>query len=174
MNSITKLTRKGWFVLYVKYKHEKRIHSILQEKGIESFLPLVKTVKQWSDRKKKIIVPLFPSYLFVKLKGQKDFETVLTVKESCFFLKQGNDYAKAQDREIKNIKILLGSDHVDNIKTENRFKVSDTCIIDFGPLQGLSCEVIKISKESQVRVLIHSIRQSIIATIPTSYLSDSI
>ena len=44
---------KNWYVLYVRSRHEKKVHQLLQEKGIESSLPLIKTIRIWSDRKKK-------------------------------------------------------------------------------------------------------------------------
>ena len=58
---------KKWYAIYVKSRHEKVIFSELQKKGIESSLPLMTTIRQWSDRKKKVEVPLFRSYLFVKI-----------------------------------------------------------------------------------------------------------
>ena len=43
---------KFWYAIYVKSRHEQCVHSELQEKGIESSLPLIKTIRNWSDRKK--------------------------------------------------------------------------------------------------------------------------
>jgi transcription antitermination factor NusG len=55
----------GWFALYVKARHEFSTNAVLQKKGIETFLPVVKRCRQWRDRKKLIDFPLFPGYLFV-------------------------------------------------------------------------------------------------------------
>lgn len=54
-----------WRVLYTKPRAEKRACEALEEKGCQLYLPVVKTLKQWSDRKKKIEEPLFKSYLFI-------------------------------------------------------------------------------------------------------------
>jgi len=56
---------KKWYVVYTTPRGEKKANHRLEEKGIETYLPLRKTIRQWSDRKKKIEVPLFTSYLFV-------------------------------------------------------------------------------------------------------------
>ncbi|MBT6356477.1 MAG: antitermination protein NusG, partial [Chloroflexi bacterium] len=44
---------KQWYAIYVKSRHEKVIFSELRKKGIESSLPLMTTIRQWSDRRKK-------------------------------------------------------------------------------------------------------------------------
>ena len=58
---------KKWFAIYVKSRSEKKVFKLLEDIGIESFLPLITRVKQWSDRKKKVEEPLFRSYLFVNI-----------------------------------------------------------------------------------------------------------
>ncbi len=52
-----------WYVLFTMSKLEKKINYSFQQQGIESFLPLHKIIRQWSDRKKKLDVPLFPNYI---------------------------------------------------------------------------------------------------------------
>ena len=78
---------KKWFAIYVKSRNEKKVFKQLEDMGIESFLPLITRVKQWSDRKKKVEEPLFRSYIFVKI-SLKDYYTVLNipgvVKFVCF------------------------------------------------------------------------------------------
>ena len=66
------MDNKHWYALYVRSHHEKKVHQLLQEKNIKSSLPLIKTVRIWSDRKKKVEVPLFQGYVFVKIDIQKD------------------------------------------------------------------------------------------------------
>ena len=58
---------KKWYVVYVRPRWEKKVASFLQTKSIEHYCPLNKVVKQWSDRKKVLLEPLFKGYLFVRL-----------------------------------------------------------------------------------------------------------
>lgn len=170
MSQLYKSIKKGWFVLYVKYKHEKRIHGILNEKNIESFLPLVETIKQWSDRKKKVTVPLFPSYLFVNLNDQKDIETILNMKESCFFLKTGSEIAIVRQYEIDIIKQFLNLEGITNINSIE-VEVGKPYKVNYGPLKNLECEVYRVNSNSnKVKIRIASINQDITATIPNYYL----
>ena len=53
---------KKWFAIYVKSRNEKKVFKTLDDIGIESFLPLITRMKQWSDRRKKVEEPLFRSY----------------------------------------------------------------------------------------------------------------
>jgi transcriptional antiterminator RfaH len=57
----------SWFALYTKPRNEKKVVEGLQQLGIEVYCPMVTQIKQWSDRKKKVEVPLIPSYVFVKV-----------------------------------------------------------------------------------------------------------
>lgn len=57
----------NWYVVYTKPKWEKKVAEKLNEIGIECYCPLITQIKQWSDRKKKVEVPLFNSYVFVQL-----------------------------------------------------------------------------------------------------------
>jgi transcription antitermination factor NusG len=64
-NYKTPLMQKKWFVLYTRSRCEKKISALLTKRDIENYCPLCKSVRQWSDRKKIIYEPLFPSYVFV-------------------------------------------------------------------------------------------------------------
>ena len=57
----------NWYVLYTKSRNEKLVAERLKEIGIETYCPVLKKVKQWSDRKKVVEEPLFKSYVFVRL-----------------------------------------------------------------------------------------------------------
>ncbi len=53
-----------WYVVYTKARHERKVAENLAAKGIETYCPLKIQTKYWTDRKKRIEVPLFSSYLF--------------------------------------------------------------------------------------------------------------
>ena len=64
---------KGWYAIYTHSRAEKRVSDRLTEAGIETFLPLQKTLRQWSDRKKLVEKPLISSYVFVKVVPREFF-----------------------------------------------------------------------------------------------------
>ncbi len=55
-----------WYALHTRARHEKAIERRLREQGMETFVPTTTEVHRWSDRKKKVEVPLFTCYVFVR------------------------------------------------------------------------------------------------------------
>lgn len=55
-----------WYALHTRPRHEKLVVHRLGERGVETFLPIITEVHRWSDRKKKVQLPLFGCYVFAK------------------------------------------------------------------------------------------------------------
>lgn len=64
----------NWYVAFTKTRFENRVTKQLSLNGIDSFFPLTTEIRQWSDRKKKIQVPLFPNYVFLRTVRDKVYE----------------------------------------------------------------------------------------------------
>lgn len=58
---------KHWYVVYTKSNCEKKVSGLLSKHHIDNYCPLNKTMRQWADRKKMILMPLFASYVFVHI-----------------------------------------------------------------------------------------------------------
>ena len=67
-----------WYPVYTFPKAEKKAHQALLSKGIESYLPLRRQLKQWSDRKKWVEEPFIKSYLFVYIAEHEQTEVLMT------------------------------------------------------------------------------------------------
>ncbi|TYP74364.1 UpxY family transcription antiterminator [Aquimarina intermedia] len=170
-----KFFTKGWHVIYVKSRQERKVYDSLMKMSIESFLPLVKTVRQWSDRKKTIEIPLFPSYVFVNIHSSLDFYRALSVEGACAYIRFGNDYAVVRDSEIEKVRILLNIDGVTDIATTEVLpKVGEIRKVEYGPLVGLECEVLRVDNKDMILVRIDSLDKNISATLSSSILSDCI
>ena len=61
----------GWYAIYTKSRHEKKVADDLARKGIEVFLPLRKILSQWKDRRKEVQIPLFSGYVFVQISANE-------------------------------------------------------------------------------------------------------
>jgi transcription termination/antitermination protein NusG len=64
---LTARTFPQWYAVYTRSRHEKCVHEQCQRRSIESFLPLYETVRRWKDRRVRVPLPLFPSYVFVRI-----------------------------------------------------------------------------------------------------------
>ena len=161
----------GWYVLYVRSRWENKVHQNLCEISLESFLPQVKVVKQWSDRKKTVLQSLFPSYVFVYINSSLEFHQALSVNGACAYIRFGKEYARVPDKEIKQIKILTGeNDIIDFEITPQLPKIGEIKKIIYGPLSGLNCEIIRADNKNKIIVRIDSLRQNITVTTPSYYL----
>lgn len=63
-----------WYAVKTRPRWEKKIAQILDTKGIVNYCPLNKVVKQWSDRKKIILEPIFKGYVFIQIEEQKKWD----------------------------------------------------------------------------------------------------
>lgn len=94
-----------WFVIYTKPRNEKKVTEQLLAIGIETFCPTITSIKQWSDRKKKVTTPLINSYVFVQLDEVNRFKVfdVPGVVRYVHWLKKP---AVVRDSEIQSLKEL--------------------------------------------------------------------
>lgn len=132
---------KNWFVVYTKPRQEKKIANELTKIGIEAYCPVKVVARQWSDRKKKVEVPLFTSYCFVHIEEQdrnKVFQ-VSGVLRYLFWLKKP---AIVRDKEIAEIKRWLNEYDHEQISIK-QFQNNDRVIIKSGILIDKEAIVMK-------------------------------
>ncbi len=67
-----------WNAVYTRHQHEKSVADSLAGNGFETFLPTYNTIRQWSDRKKQLSLPLFPCYVFVRANFERRFRIIMT------------------------------------------------------------------------------------------------
>lgn len=63
---------KHWYVVYTRPQQEKIAVSHLARQQFETYFPLLKEQKRIKRKWQEVIVPLFPRYLFIKLKLETD------------------------------------------------------------------------------------------------------
>jgi transcription antitermination factor NusG len=96
----------NWYAVYTKPRWEKKVAERLLEKGIEHYCPLNKVTRQWSDRKKIILEPVFKGYVFVKPKAENKWELrkIPGILNFVFWLGRP---AQIKEQEIITIKRFL-------------------------------------------------------------------
>lgn len=96
----------NWYALYTRPRWEKKVAALLLEQGIEHYCPINKVTRQWSDRKKVVMEPIFKGYVFVKLEELKKWE-VKSVNGVLNFVYWLGKPAKIREEEIHTIKKFL-------------------------------------------------------------------
>jgi len=160
---------KNWFAVYVKSRHEKSVHSEFQQKGIESSLPLITVTRQWSDRRKKVEVPLFRGYVFVNIDISKDKLNVLQTDGVVKFVTFCNKTVSIPEEQMFWLGQLLLTEL--NLTSETDFPLGTDVEVLFGPLKGLRGRVKQKNSKSRLVVWFDSIMQGISVEINPAFLS---
>lgn len=141
----------NWYVVYTKPKWEKKVAEQLQKRGIECYCPLVTQMRQWSDRKKKVEVPLFNSYVFVQLaEGDRNavFECVGVVRY-LFWLRKP---AIVRNDEIEVIKKWLNTSDTIDVAVSS-YQVGDSIQLESGPFSAQTATIQEMTNTHYVLVL---------------------
>lgn len=141
----------NWYVVYTKPKWEKKVAEQLKKNGIECYCPLIMQVRQWSDRKKKVEVPLFNSYVFVQL-PESDRNLVFQSVGVVRYLFWLGKPAIVRDEEIKIIKKGFEDSNICEISVAP-FQVGDKIKLDSGPFSTQTAIVQEVNNTHYVLVL---------------------
>ncbi|MCP5115007.1 MAG: antitermination protein NusG, partial [bacterium] len=101
-------TDTAWFALTVKPRHEKAAAQQLDQKGLESYLPLYLARRRWSDRYKEVQLCLFPGYVFCRFAFERRMD-VLNVPSVNSVVRFGSEEAPVPDSEIEAVQSILTS-----------------------------------------------------------------
>ena len=106
--AVTRKAETHWYALYTRSNFEKRVSCELTAKHVENYLPVVEQLHQWKDRRKRIEVPVFPGYVFVRLRDSQNTRLeVLRTNGSVRILGQGDRIEPVPEAEIESIRRLL-------------------------------------------------------------------
>jgi transcription termination/antitermination protein NusG len=153
----------NWHVLFTLPNHENVVSLRLKKNGLDSFYPTKKEVRQWSDRKKAIIAPLLPNYVFVNTPSKERYKA-LEVPGVIRYLDSNRDPTIVPQHEIDLLMRMTGG----NCElTSETFKRGDVLVISSGPLNNLEGVCIDSKGTKRLLVEIHSIRRSFLIDIST-------
>jgi transcription termination/antitermination protein NusG len=163
--------KKEWFVFYTKSRQEKKVKDLLAKAGFDVFLPLHNVVRQWSDRKKKVEVPLFHSYIFVN-ESEYNIPSVLKIPGIAWNIKINGKPAVLREHELELIRRFISSGLFleTSALTRDTFKAGDKARIVDGPLAGIVGTVSGDPDQEKLNVLLEGIDQVIRVQIPAILL----
>jgi len=159
---------KKWYALYTKSRTEKKVYKELTDKGIETYLPLEKRLKIWSDRKKWVDEPFIRSYIFVKT-TEPELQKALNTPGVVTVIRFSGKPAPVREKEIAVIQAVLSSEEDYEI-TADTFALGEKVKVEHGSLKNLEGELVQHLNKYKVLVRIASINQNILIRINPSYL----
>ncbi len=172
MQITSNIEQQKWYALYVNSRAEKKVMQVLLNKHIEAYVPLVKNLKQWSDRKRFVEVPLFSGYVFVKINALKNQE-VLQTKGVVNFVRHMGQIAPIRDLEIDRLKqiVSLGY-HMDAEVANREYNEGERIRILSGPLKNIEGFVLNNNSEHFIEVLLESIGYCIKVKLPQGIIES--
>jgi len=159
---------KNWYPLYTKSRFEKKALDSLKKEGYEAYLPLQKQIRQWSDRKKSVEVPLFSSYVFVRIE-KHEVRDVLKVNGVVSYIYFNNQPATVRDEEIELLKSLLNTNTEMSV-IENKLSAGTPVKITNGILAGYSGKVYQLKNSAQISIEIENMNKTLLVTIDSSFI----
>jgi transcription termination/antitermination protein NusG len=149
----------SWYALATMSRHERLVALQLRSQGITTFLPIVVEIHRWSDRRKKVELPLFPGYVFLRASLSPQLRRSVTFARGTagFITMQGEPIA-IPDEQIESVQKLLSK----NVQclTYPYLKTGQRVRIRGGSLDGIEGILVRFNGETGLVVSIDGISRS--------------
>ena len=161
---------KNWIAVYTKSRHEQTVVNELNKKNIESYCPMFKERRQWSDRKKWVHFPLFRSYVFANIEIKENIYVLQTIGVNKI-VKFQEKISIIPDQVIDNIKNIIEGEY--NVEKADYFIKGDEVRVVSGPLKGLDGVVLDSRGTNKVIIKIEAIQQAFSVEISSGLLKSN-
>src|SRR5215472_2238215 len=155
-----------WHVAYVVTRHEKAVAKELGHRSVESFLPVYRAVHYWNKRRAEVELPLFPSYVFVRMASHERLR-VLQVPAVVHLVTFNGLPASVPEEEIEALRTAVC---LRLTQPHPYFSVGDRVRIKAGPLQGLEGILLRQKSSSRIIVSVDFIHRSVAVELEPSDL----
>ena len=149
-----------WFAVQTKPRHEKKVSEILTEKGIQNFLPLFRSKRQWADRWKWVEVPLFSQYLFVRIPGSVECRVqVLRTNGVVRLAGETGRGTAIPDEQIANLYMIVN--HKIPSLPLYKIRIGERIRIRGGALNGMEGVLAAVENDRSLVISIDLIQKSV-------------
>jgi transcription antitermination factor NusG len=129
--------KNRWYAVHTKSRFEQKVVDGLIGKSVEVFLPRVQVMSRRKDRRKKILVPILPGYIFVNFSlNPEDYWKIIKTTGVVRMIGFEGKPVPANDEEIKSLMVLDNTDRT--VQNQTYIKKGDMVMIMEGPLKGLT------------------------------------
>jgi len=163
------MKERKWYAVYTRSRHEKKVADEIDRNGYAVYLPLVKTLRQWSDRKKKVEVPLISSYVFVYASEKERYYILNTTGVSGFVMFEGKA-AAIPEKQIQAMKLAIDSNLEIEVSKEV-FVAGEQVKVINGLMKGAEGELIRKAHKFKLLIRVNNIGYSLMVEIRASDVS---
>jgi transcription antitermination factor NusG len=132
---------RNWYAIYTRSRSEKKTAELMKQCGYQVYLPLIKTLRQWSDRKKWVEIPLISSYIFVNVSLREYYAILDTPGVVCYVTFEGKA-APIRNSDIEALKMAINKNIPIKLIAKPLKKGQKVKIID-GPMKGAEGEYVE-------------------------------
>ena len=154
---------KSWYALYTKSRAEKKALEELTKVGIEAYLPLKKVLRQWSDRKKWVEMPIISSYIFIKI-APADYQRVFDVRGIVAYVSYKGKACVIPESDILAMRRTIENQMEFSVET-NTIKKGQLITVTSGPLEGIKGEVIDVQGTKKIILSICNIGYTLVVNL---------
>ena len=152
-------SKKSWYALYARSRHEKILHHELFKKGIASFLPLRRITRHWSDRKKIIEEPLFKGYLFVQIPWIERWRVLNSVGAVTLVGMRNTGACEVPEKDILALQKFVAEDiTIDHFPY---LKKGERVYIRSGPFKGAEGFILYKNQKCRLVISLDMLMQSV-------------
>jgi transcriptional antiterminator RfaH len=156
LHNKVKLTEsKAWYITYTRARAEKQIAVQLEKACVAYFLPLHKELRQWSDRKKWVEIPMFPSYIFVQV-NQLEYYEILGIPGMLRYVTIRGEAVRLSDARMQDIKRAVESNKVLEV-IAGAPAPGDIITLRSGVLKGMTGTVIRLEGKHHLLLAIEEL-----------------
>ncbi len=156
---------KNWYAIYIRPRTEKKVSASLDEAGIDHFLPFLRTLRRWSDRKKWVDMPLIPGYCFVFVE-ERDLINVRKLDNVVSVIRFNGKPSIIPDMQIEFLRRMLNQNEIAYRMSSEIPKPGQKVEIISGPFIGLFAEMVKGKNKAVIYLRLEQIQNVFLLEIP--------
>lgn len=160
-----------WYACYTRGRHENKVASHLDSRQIETFLPLHREDVQWSDRRKTVERPMFPSYVFARFETS-ELPQVMNTRGLVTIVQTGGKLAAISDEEIENLRRFAEAIADNGIVAEREpvIEAGDRVRVVSGPFAGVEGVAVLRRGRTRLRVSLSSVGEGLLVDVDDASL----
>jgi len=159
---------KNWYALYTHSRCEFKVEEALKAQGVSVYLPVTKTFKKWSDRKKEITLPLFACYVFINA-TEKERLVSLQHNQIVRCLTDAGKPAIIPNWQMENLKKMISSSP--SVSVIEGLSVGEEIKIKSGPLKGVEGILLNNENKKQLAISIKLLNRTVVAHLSEEYIN---
>jgi len=162
----------SWYAVQTRSRHEKKVAEEIDRKGICAFLPLINSVRCWSDRRQEVELPLFPGYVFVHTTTDPEARvSVLRTNGVAWFVGSQGRGTPIPDKQIEYIRLIL--DQKVPCEPYPFLEINQRVRIRGGSLDGVEGVLVAKNNDQSLLVSIDLIKKSVLVRV-TGYKLEKV